>query len=139
MSKNAIARITKLLRQKYWFGGEAVFPWQHPLNKIQNCLAILLDGCLTHKFKVCKNGKLRLMKQNESGGFIRLGLKPLQTITFEDLCILITRRDNHYAGAFMQLSSPVPVPVDMVELREVEMNRRWAVNTMTSFEKARAK
>lgn len=127
MNENAIARLTRLLGLKFWFGGKMVYPWLHPWNKVQNCAAITLDGCITHKFQVHKNGKLRARYINESGGFLKLGLKPLQTITVDELYNRIARLDNNYAGAFMQLTSPVPVPVDMDALREVEMLRRRAL------------
>jgi hypothetical protein len=110
---------------KFWFGGKMVYPWEHPMNKVQNAAAITLDGCLQYKFKVHKNGKLRVMKIG-SGRFLALGLKPLQTVTLDELYVRIARESNDYAGAFLQLTSPVPIPVDMNELREVEIARRQA-------------
>lgn len=124
---------------KFWFGGKMVYPWEHPLNKIQNCVAITLDGCLTHKFKLCKNGKLRLMKQNESGGFLRLGLKPFETYTTDEIYTRIAAINNDYASAFMQLTSPVPIPVDLEALREIEMLRRAAKNELLAREGGKAK
>jgi hypothetical protein len=134
MNKNAIntscRKMNRLLGMKYWFGGKMVYPWEHPLNKIPNCVAITLDGCVTHKFQLHKNGKLRVRYINESGGFLRLGLKPLQTITTDELYTLVAKGNNDYAGAFMQLTSPVPIPVDMAELREIEILRRRALQLL---------
>lgn len=135
----SIARITRLLGLKYWFGGKLVYPWLHPMNKVKDCAAITLDGCVTHKFQVHKNGKLRARYINESGGFLKLGLKLLQTVTVDELYTLIARGNNDYAGAFMQLTSPVPIPVDMAALREVEMVRRAAKNTLLAREGGKAK
>lgn len=118
--------MTRLLGMKYWFGGEMVYSWEHPLNKIPNCVAIILDGCVTHKFQLHKNGKLRVRYINESGGFLKLGLKLSQVITTDELYTLIASGNNDYASAFMQLTSPVPIPIDLAELREVEMLRRAA-------------
>ena len=108
MIEKALNEISKLLGQKFWFGGKLV-RWEHPMNKVKDCIALTLDGCLQYKFKLHKNGKLRVMKVC-SNRFLSLGLKPLQTITFQDLWCYIALKDNKYAGAFMQLTSPVPVP-----------------------------
>ena len=135
MNENAIARLTRLLGLKFWFGGKMVYPWLHPWNKVQNCAAITLDGCVTHKFQVHKNGKLRVRYINESGGFLTLGLKMLQTVTIDELYVRIGRLNNDYAGAFMQLSSPVPIPVDIVALRDVEMVRRTCKNFVLPLKK----
>ncbi len=116
-------RISRLLGMKFWFGGEFVYPWRHPINKVQNAAAITLDGCLQYKFKVHKNGKLRVMKTG-SGRYLALGLKPLQTITLDELYNRIAGRDNNMAGSYMQLTSPVPIPVDIAALRELEMERK---------------
>lgn len=118
-------RISKLLGMKFWFGGKLVYPWTSPFNKIPNCAAITLDGCVCYKFRVHKKGKLRVMAIR-STRFLNLGLKPLQTLTLGELYIRIARGNNDYAGSFLQLTSPVPVPVDMDALREVEMARRHA-------------
>lgn len=123
MSKNAIAKLTRLLKMKFWFGGEAIYPFVHPFNKVQNALMIYLDGCCQWKFKVHKNGKLRVMRIY-SARSLNLGLKPLQTITVDELYVRIARCNNDYAPTIMQLTSPVPVPINMAELREVEMLRR---------------
>jgi hypothetical protein len=124
---------------KYWFGGKLVYPWLHPMNKVKDCVTLTLDGCVTHKFQLHKNGKLRVRYVNESGGFLKLGLKPLQVITTDELYTLIARQNNDYAGAFMQLTSPVPIPVDLAALREIEMLRRAAKNELLAREGGKAK
>lgn len=121
-------RISRLLGMKFWFGGKMVYPWDHPMNKVQNACAITLDGCMQYKFKVHKNGKLRVMKIG-SGRFLALGLKPLQTITMEELYNRIAGKDNKLAGSYMQLTSPVPIPVDVAALRELEMERKRVLQT----------
>jgi hypothetical protein len=95
MSKNAIKKITKALCSKYWFGGQANFPWKHPLNKVQNALAITMDGFIQYKFKVHKNGKLRMMEARSSR-FLSLGLKPLQTVTVNELLNRIDGNTSKY-------------------------------------------
>ncbi len=125
MNKNAMAGISRLLGMKFWFGGKLVYPWTSPFNKVPNAAAITLDGCMTYKFRVHKNGKLRLM-QGRKNRWLNLGLKPLQTVTLDELWTRIARNGNDYAGSFLQLTSPVPVPVDFAALREVEMTRRYA-------------
>ena len=123
--KNAISEISKLLSQKFWFGGKLVYPWLHPLNKVKDCICLTLDGCVCYKFKLCKNGKLRVYTIR-SKHFLDLRLKPLQTITFQDLWCRIALKDNKYAGAFLQLTSPVPIPVDVQAMRDIEMARQQA-------------
>jgi len=126
MTKNAIDKITKLLSQKFWYGGKMVYPWEHPFNKIKNCAAITLDGCVQYKFKVHKNGKLRCMKIAKHRA-LPLGIKPLETITADEIWNRIARRDNDLAGSYLQLTSPVPIPVDIQSLRELEMARKKAL------------
>lgn len=123
MNQNAIDKITKLLKLKFWFGGKLVYPWLHPNNRIQNCAVITLDGCVQYKFKAHKNGKLRVIKIC-SDRYLALGLKRLQTITLEELYVRIGGKSNDLASSFLQLTSPVPIPVDIDALREVEMIRR---------------
>lgn len=118
-----MAKITKLLGMKFWFGGKMVYPWEHPFNKVQNAIALTLDGCLQYKFKLHKNGKLRVMKVGGSGRFLALGLKLFQTVTFEQLYDRIAGTSNQYAGSYMQLTSPVQIPVDIQSLRTIEMER----------------
>jgi hypothetical protein len=124
MNENAIEKFSKLLSMKFWFGGKMVYPWEHPMNRIKNCVAITLDGCLQYKFKLCKNSKLRLMKASKHGRYLALGIKPLQTVTLDELYVRIGGNPNDFAGSFLQLTSPVPIPVNMAELREVETIRR---------------
>jgi hypothetical protein len=125
----AVKEISKLLGQKFWFGGKLVHPWDHPLNKIKNCICLTLDGCVSYKFKLCKNGKLRVHTIRDSG-YLNLHLKRLQTITFQDLYCRIALQDNKYAGCFLQLTSPIPVPVDRVAMRDIDRARRYAEKLM---------
>jgi len=122
MNENAVTRISKLLGMKFWFGGKFVYPWVHSMNKVQNAAAITLDGSVQYKFKVHKNGKLRVMKIG-SGRYLALGLRPLQTITLDQLYDRIAGKDNKLAGSYMQLTSPVPIPIDIMALRVLEMER----------------
>jgi hypothetical protein len=113
MEEKVLKELSKLLSIKFWFGGKAIYPWEHPLNKVKNCLCITLDGCVTYKFKVCANGKLRCMVIRDRS-FLDLKIKPLQTITVDDLRNRITLGGkDRYATPVMQMTSPVPVKVDL--------------------------
>jgi hypothetical protein len=112
MEEKALKELSKLMSKKFWFGGKAIYPWEHPWNKVKNCLALTLDGCIQYKFKVCKNGKLRCMEVRETRWF-NLGLKPLQTITLEEIYNCIALGKDRHAASFLQMTSPVPVKVDL--------------------------
>ena len=122
-----IQRLTKILGLKFWFGGKAVYPWEHPLNKVKNCMAITLDGCLSYKFKVCKNGKLRCMLIR-SDKFLNLGIKVFQTITPDELFDLISICPNNYAGSYLQQTSPFPIKVDVKGWNYLMKMRAKAMN-----------
>lgn len=119
MNDNAITRINRLLGMKFWFGGKFI------LNKGQDTAVIVLDGCLSYKFKVHKNDKLRVI---QIGRYLALGLKPLQTVTFDQLYDRIAGIDNKLAGSYMQLTSPMPIPINIMELRELEMARNHVLS-----------
>lgn len=104
MNENAIKEITKLLNLKYWFGGNLIFPWKHPLNKVQNAAVITLDGCIQYKFKVHKNDKLRCMEVRKHRT-LSLGLKPLQTITLDELKHRIALNSNKQSSSYIQMTN----------------------------------
>ena len=84
--------ISNLLKEKFWFGGEAIYPWEHPCNYVKDAMLIRLDGCCAYKFKVHNNGKLRCMRIY-SKRFLDLKLKPLETITVQELWKRIAEND----------------------------------------------
>ncbi len=79
--------ITDAINESFWFGGSCTYPWQHSVNRIKNCAIIHLDSSPYFKFKIHKNGKLRLMKDfhKNQNRYLDLQMKPLQTITHEEL------------------------------------------------------
>src|ERR1035441_9427119 len=103
--------LSKLLSLKFWFGGKVTYPFVHPCNRVQNALMIHLDGCCTYKFKVHKNGKLRCMRIY-SANLFNLHLRPLQTITLDELRNRIALHGDKYSMPAIQMRSPVPIPVD---------------------------
>ncbi len=126
MNAKIIAEISKLLGLKFWFGGKMIYPWEHSLNKTRDVALITLDGCRQYKFKVHKNGKLRLV-QIYSQRFLKLNLKPLQTITAEELKNRIALIGNEKAASFLQMTSPVPIPVDTKGWHYLQEARRKAI------------
>ncbi len=126
LTPKVIKALTKLLSEKFWFRGDAIYPWVHPVNKVQNCLLIRLDGCCQYKFKVCKNGKIRLMRIY-SARTLPLGLKPLQTITVDELKRRIALHSDRQSRSFLQMTSPVPVPVDVGNAKFLANARKEAL------------
>ena len=125
ITKNAIGELSKLLSLKFWFGGKFVYPWESPYNKVKNAAAITMDGFVQVKFKVHKNGKLRCM-QVRSTRFLNLGIKPLQTITFDELRNRIALHTDKQSVPLMQMTSPVSIPVDLKGWNYLQLARRAA-------------
>lgn len=137
MNENVIAELTKLLSLKFWFGGKFIYPWVHPMNgggkhkrrAILNCAAITLDGCLQYRFKVHKNGKLRCINIR-STRYLDLKMRRMQTITVRELRNRIALHGDKLAVPYLQMTSPVPVPVDLKGWNYIQKARR-AANQVT--------
>lgn len=125
MNKNAIKELSKLLSLKFWFGGEVTYPFVHPFNRVQNALMIHLDRCCAYKFKVHKNGKLRLIRIYSSR-CLKLNLRPLQTITLAELKNRIALHDDKKSVPYLQMTSPMPVSVDLKGWNYIQKARRKA-------------
>lgn len=87
--------ITEAISRKFWYGGRAIFPWEHPVNKVKDAVMVHLDGVPAYKFKLHKNGRLRLMKNYKISSYLegcfKLPIRPLQTVTPKRLVGMINR------------------------------------------------
>lgn len=95
MNTIEIEEINRAIQSKYWFGGKAIFPWHHPVNRVANAMLIHLDGSPMCKFKVHKNGKLRLMKIYDKS-YLDLKMRPLQTVAVKELLKKINGNTDYY-------------------------------------------
>jgi len=99
-------KITQSLKDNFWYGGRATYPWNHPANKVPNCLMIHLDGSPVMKFQVHKNGRLRLRviyPWTRIDCFPKMKLKILQTIKADDLPKLLKKWANKkYSSAHFE-------------------------------------
>jgi hypothetical protein len=125
MNKNAIKELSKLLSLKFWFGGKAIYPFVHSFNRVQNALMIQLDGCCCYKFKVHKNGKLRCMRIY-STRFLNLNIRPFQTIPLAELRNRIALHGDKKSVPYLQMTSPVAIPVDLAGWNTLQKARREA-------------
>jgi len=126
LPQHVIGKLTELLSLKFWYGGRAIYPYHHPVNKVQNAMMLMLDGCPMYKFQVHKNGKLRLMRIYGKNPDFNLKLKPLQTITAEELINKIALLSDKKAGSYMQMTNRTPIPVDLVSWNKLMQYRRAA-------------
>lgn len=102
MNQETLKPVVDALNSAFWFGGQAIYPFHHPVNKIKDCVMIYLDGSPQMKFQAHKNGKLRLRKVfPHSRQWFDLGLRMLETVTIDELAVRI-RRKRKYSVKNMQ-------------------------------------
>jgi len=123
--QGTLAELSKLLSLKFWYGGKVIYPFVHSYNRVKNALMIQLDGCCCYKFKVHKNGKLRCMRVYSIYHF-DLKIRPLQTITLTELRNRIALHGDKHSTPYLQMTSPVPVPVDLAGWNYIQKARREA-------------
>lgn len=54
------ARIYQALKASGHWYIVSVWNWEHHLNRVDNCLAIMFDGSIQCKFEIKRNGRLKL-------------------------------------------------------------------------------